>query len=75
MSDLNHKHLHITMYELEYDLTQLMLDRQMVGYSIEHDEIFVYCIDDRGFCWIFRDTDRGFFGPIDFEDVEILGEL
>jgi hypothetical protein len=58
--------------------TILVQSSWIVGYHPEHDEIFMYCIDQDDICRVFRNgglDSMGFFEFMNFNKAEILGEL
>lgn len=66
------------MSEAAYQVTMQMRSSWMVGYHPEHDEMFLYFVDQDDLCWVFRRgglDSLGFAEFMNFESVEILGEL
>jgi hypothetical protein len=56
----------------------IFISKWLVGYHIEHNEIFLYKIDQDRLVWVFRmgGLDAiGFYEFVDFSEALELGEL
>lgn len=61
--------------DIEY---RLFVSKWLVGYHIEHDELFLYKVDQDNLVWIFRKGGLdviGFYEFMDFSKAIELGEL
>lgn len=61
-----------------YEVTMQMRSSWMVGYSPEHDEMFLYFVDQDDLIWIFRQGGLDAMGFAEFMNMDkavILGEL
>jgi hypothetical protein len=66
------------MSEPQYKVTMQMRSSWFVGYHREHDEMFLYFIDQDELFWIFHKGGLdaiGFYEFINFSSAELLGEL
>jgi len=62
----------------EYKVTMQMRSPWVVGYHPEHDEIFMYFVDQDDLCWVFRKgglDSLAFSEFMNFDSAIILGEL
>lgn len=61
-----------------YEVKMQMRSSWIVGYVPEHDEIFMYFVDQDDLCWVFRQgglDSLGFAEFMNFEKAVMLGEL
>lgn len=66
------------MTEPSYQVTMQMRSAWMVGYHPEHDEMFLYFIDQDDLCWVFRRGGIDAIGFVEFTNFDsalILGDL
>jgi hypothetical protein len=66
------------MDESTYQVSFSVNPKWFVGYSPEHDEMFLYTIDAEGIVSVFRKgglDSMGFYEFMNFNEAELLGEL